>query len=61
MQTAKNELLNYMRTVIRAFQAFGAGEEDAMIRNLVNESNTYFDNFNTELEAVTKCAPFCIR
>jgi hypothetical protein len=61
MQTAKNELLNYMKTVIRAFQAYGAGEEDGTIRDLVNESNTYYDNFNSELEAVNKCAPFCIR
>jgi hypothetical protein len=60
MQTAKNELLNYMRTVIRAFQAFGAGEEDSTIRDLVNQSNTNYDNFNSELEAVNKCAPFCI-
>jgi hypothetical protein len=61
MQTAKNELLNYMRTVFRAFRAFGAGEEDVTIRDLVNESNIYYGNFNAELEAVTKCAPFCIR
>jgi len=61
MQMAKDELLNYMRTVIQAFQAFAAGEEDATINDLVNQSNTYYDNFNTELEAVNKCAPFCIR
>jgi hypothetical protein len=60
METAKNELLNYMRTVIRAFRAFEAGEEDITVRNLVDQSNTYYDNFNSELEAVNKCAPFCI-
>ncbi len=60
MQTTKNELLNYMRTVIRAFQAFAAGDADTTIRDLVNQSNTYYDNFRSELEAVNKCAPFCI-
>jgi hypothetical protein len=59
MKGAKNELLNYMRTVIRAFQAYGAGEDDANIRALVNESNAYYDNFKSEVEAVNKCAPFC--
>jgi hypothetical protein len=61
MQTAKNELLSYMGTVIRAFKAFGAEEEDATIANLLDQSDTHYDNFNSELEAVNKCAPFCIR
>lgn len=60
MQGAKHELLNYMRTVIRAFQAFAAGEADTTIRDLVDQSNTYYDNFKSELEAVNKCAPFCM-
>ena len=60
MHKAKGELLNYMRTLIRAFQAFAAGEEGPKIRDLVDQSNTYYDNFNSELEAVNKCAPFCI-
>ena len=60
MQRAKNALLDYMRTVIRAFQAFAAGEEDTTIRDLVNQSNTHYDNFRSKLEAVNKCAPFCI-
>jgi len=60
MQTAKNELINYMGTVIRAFRAFGVGEEDATIRDLINQSDTHYGNFTTELEAVNKCAPFCI-
>jgi hypothetical protein len=59
MQTAKNELINYMGAVIRAFQAFGAQEADATIRDLVNQSDTHYENFTTELEAVNKCAPFC--
>lgn len=61
MQTAKTELINYMGIVIRAFLAFGAGEADATIRDLITQSETHYDNFTTELEAVNKCAPFCIR
>jgi hypothetical protein len=60
MQTTKNELLNYMRTVIHAFQVFAAGDADTTIRDLVDQSNTHYDNFRSELEAVNKCAPFCI-
>ncbi len=60
MQTAKNELINYMGTVIRAFQAFRAGESDATIRDLVIQSDAQYENFNAVLEAVNKCAPFCI-
>lgn len=60
LRTAKDELLNYMGTVIRAFQAYGAGETDASVRGLIDESETHRDNFTTELEAVKECAPFCI-
>ena len=59
MQSAKNELINYMQTVIRAFHAFGAGESDAAVRELIAQSNTHYLNFTTELDAVNKCAPFC--
>jgi hypothetical protein len=60
MQTAKEELINYMGTVIRAFRDWEAGEADATIRGLIRQSDTYYDNFHKELEAVNKCAPFCI-
>ena len=60
MQTAKDELLNYMGTVIQAFQAYGAGEADATVRGLIDESETHLDNFDTELEAVKECAPYCL-
>ena len=59
MQPAKNELINYMQMVIRAFHAFGAGEPDAAVRELIAQSNTHYVNFTTELDAVNKCAPFC--
>jgi hypothetical protein len=59
MQTAKDELINYMGTVIRAFSAYGAGEPDSAVRDLIEESATHYGNFNMELEEVNKCAPFC--
>ena len=60
MQTAKNELLNYMGTVISAFQAFRAGEADATVLVLVKQSDAQYINFHAELKAVSKCAPFCL-
>lgn len=60
MQTAKNELIDYMGTVIHAFQAFGAQEEDSAVRDLIDQSEAHYDNFRTEVEAVRACAPLCI-
>ena len=60
MQTAKNELINYMGTVISAFQAFRAGEADATVLGLVKQSDAQYINFNAELKEVSKCAPFCL-
>jgi hypothetical protein len=60
MQTAKDELIDYMGTVIRAFDAFGAQETDSTVRELINQSETHYDNFATEVEAVKACAPLCI-
>src|SRR5262245_149154 len=37
MQTAKSELINYMGTVVRAFQAYGAGEPDSTVKGLIDE------------------------
>ena len=59
MQTAKDELLNYMRVVIGAFQAYMAEETDATIRAYLKQSNIYYAHFKTELNAVNKCAPYC--
>lgn len=59
MQTAKNELINYMGTVIRAFQAYASGEANATVVDLIDLSNAHYGNFSMELEAVNKCAPFC--
>lgn len=60
MQAAKTELVHYMGTVIHAFLAYGAQEPETTVRDLILESETYYDNFNTELEAVKECAPLCI-
>jgi hypothetical protein len=59
MQSTKNELIDYMRTIIRAFQAYKAQEAVTTIRDLLRQSDIYYDNFKSELEAVNQCAPFC--
>jgi hypothetical protein len=61
LQTAKLELINYMDTVIRAFRAWGAGESDRRIRDLLDQSLAHYGNFRAELKAVEDCAPFCFR
>lgn len=60
MQTAKEELLGYMGTIIRAFQAFEAGENDSTIRDLLGQSDRHYAHFRKELDTVNKCAPFCV-
>jgi hypothetical protein len=60
MRTAKNELINYMGTVISAFEAFRAGEADATVLGLIKQSDAQYINFHAQLKAVNKCAPFCI-
>lgn len=60
MRTAKDELINYMETVIRAFRAWGAGEADETIRDLLQQSDVRYTNFRDELKAIDKCAPFCL-
>jgi len=60
MQTAKTELISYMQTVIRAFLAYSAQETTSRVRDLINQSETYYANFSAELKTVKKCAPFCL-
>ena len=60
MQTAKGELLHYMRTIIRAFDAYAAQEPDTAVRGLVEEAVTHLHNFDSELEAIQECAPYCL-
>lgn len=61
MQTAKNELINYMDTVILAFQAYRAEEADSKVLDLIRRSEAQYANFKGELKAVNECAPLCIR
>lgn len=61
MRTTRTELLTYMGAAIQALQAFTAGAEDQTIRALVYQSNTHYDNFYAELDAVKECAPYCFR
>lgn len=61
MQTAKEELVNYMGMVIRAFLAYGAKEPEGTVRDLIEQSNGHYDKFNTEMDAVQQCAPYCLR
>ena len=60
MGTAKTELINYMGTVISAFQAYRSGEADSAVVELIKQSNVQYENFQAELEAVNKCAPYCL-
>lgn len=60
MQTAKGELLTYMKIVIRALRAYAAQETNATILDLIAQSNQHYGNFFTELETVKKCAPLCL-
>ena len=60
MQTAKDELINYMGTVIRAFDAYAAHESNVTVRDLIAQSNEHYGNFFAELDAVNKCAPLCL-
>jgi hypothetical protein len=60
MRKVKDELINYMGTVIGAFQAYRSGEADAMVVDLIRQSNVQYENFHVKLEAVKKCAPYCL-
>ena len=60
MGTAKQELIDYMGTVISAFQAYRSGAADAAVVDLIKQSNVQYENFQAELEAVNKCAPYCL-
>ena len=59
MQTTKAELVNYMRTVVRAFQAYMQSETNEAVKDILDESTIHFNNFTRELEAVKECAPYC--
>ena len=60
MQNARNELLTSMESAIRAFLAIMTGESKQAVEELLQDSQTHLDTFSTELEAVNRCAPFCL-
>ena len=57
--SAKNELVEYMKIVIKAFDAYAAREPDSTVRGLINEAVTHLNQFDAELKAVNECAPYC--
>ena len=59
MRTTKRELIGYMDTVIRAFQSYQTGQEDAVVRDLVSQSDQHYADFRRELKTVNECAPLC--
>ena len=61
LETAQSELIEYMRDVIRAFDAFEAGEADSVISGLLNDSYAHVRVFLQELREIEACAPLCIR
>jgi len=60
MRTAKNELLDYMGTVILAFDAYRSGEADTQILDLIKQSDSQYSRFRAELRTINECAPFCL-
>jgi hypothetical protein len=60
LQTAKTELIAYMKTVVRALRAYAAQEANATVTDLIAQSNQHYGNFFTELKAVNECAPVCL-
>ena len=59
MQTARNELITAMETLIRALLAIMESQPETTIQDLTEKSTSHLDNFTSELEIVNKCAPFC--
>ena len=59
MQTAKTELIGYMADAIRAFHAYEAQEENAIIKGLLDSSYAHVRVFIRELDEVEACAPLC--
>jgi len=60
MRTAKNELINYMGSIILAFDAYRAGQADAKVLDLIKQSDAQYANFRSELRMINECAPFCL-
>ena len=59
MQTAKTNLVNYMRTVILAFDDYRAGKADKAVLDLIKQSDVQYADFRAELRTINECAPYC--
>ena len=59
MQTAKENLVSYMGTVILAFDDYRAGKADKVVMDLIKQSDIQYTNFRAELRTVNECAPYC--
>ena len=60
LQAAKADLVAYMGTVVRAFLAYQAQEAE-LVRDLVGQSDTHYEEFHVEMDQVKECAPWCFR
>jgi hypothetical protein len=60
MQAAKNELATSIESEIRAYLAIMSQKPDKTIKKLKEDAKTHLENFADELEAVNRCAPFCL-
>lgn len=61
METAKQELVSYMDTVIQAFRLWEqAGGSTPQFQSLIQQSDTHYGNFRAELENLAACAPYCL-
>lgn len=61
MQRAKKELVNYMGTVILAFDAYRTGKAETVVVDLIKQSDAQYADFKAEVKSVNRCAPLCIR
>ena len=60
MQVAKNELVTSIESEIRAYLAIMSQKPDKTVQKLKADAKTHLEKFGTELEAVNRCAPFCL-
>ncbi len=60
VQPARAELLEYMRIVLQAFEAYRTQAADSTVSSLVQQSNTHYDAFISKLGAINRCAPYCL-
>jgi hypothetical protein len=59
LRTAKAELVNYMGTVILAFDEYRAGKADEVVVNLIKKSDLQYSSYREEVRTVNDCAPYC--